>query len=63
MFVINPAGDLIYQGAIDSIPSADQADIPAATNYVQAALDESMAGKTRDHREQQAVWLRRRNTK
>jgi peroxiredoxin len=45
MFIINPAGDLIYQGAIDSIPSADQADIANATNYVQAALDEAMAGK------------------
>jgi len=45
MFIINPAGDLIYQGAIDSISSADQGDIPKATNYVQAALDESMSGK------------------
>jgi peroxiredoxin len=45
MFIINPAGNLIYSGAIDSIPSADQADIANATNYVQAALDESMAGK------------------
>jgi peroxiredoxin len=45
MFVIDPSGNLVYQGAIDSIPSPDQADIPKATNYVQAALDESMAGK------------------
>ena len=38
MFVINPDGNLIYDGAIDSIASPDQADIPKATNYVQAAL-------------------------
>jgi peroxiredoxin len=45
MFVINPEGKLIYQGAIDSKPSADQSDIPSSTNYVKAALDESLAGK------------------
>ncbi|HWB59684.1 MAG TPA: thioredoxin family protein [Chthoniobacteraceae bacterium] len=45
MFIINPAGDLIYDGAIDSIESADQSDIPKATNYVRAALDEALAGK------------------
>jgi len=45
MFIINPDGKLIYQGGIDSIKSADPADIPKATNYVQTALDEAMAGK------------------
>jgi len=45
MFVINPDGNLIYEGAIDSIASPDQADISKATNYVQTALDEAMAGK------------------
>lgn len=45
MYIIDPKGNLIYDGAIDSIPSADQSDIPRATNYVQAALDEAMAGK------------------
>ena len=45
MFVINPEGTLIYQGAIDSIASTDSADIEKATNYVQKALSESMAGK------------------
>ncbi len=45
MFVINPAGKLIYKGAIDDKPTADQADIAGATNYVKVALDESMAGK------------------
>lgn len=44
MFVINPDGVLIYQGAIDSISSADLADIEKADNYVLAALKEDMAG-------------------
>lgn len=45
MYVINPKGDLIYSGAIDNKPTTDLADIAGATNYVQAALDEAMAGK------------------
>ena len=45
MFVIDPKGDLIYAGGIDSKPSTDPEDIASATNYVTAALDEVMAGK------------------
>jgi len=45
MFVINPEGKVVYEGAIDSKASANQADIPNATNYVKAALDESLGGK------------------
>lgn len=45
MYVINPEGTLIYQGAIDNNPSADAKDIPGAKNYIKAALDEAMAGK------------------
>jgi hypothetical protein len=45
MFVINPNGVLIYDGAIDSKPTADQSDIAGATNYVSQALEEAMAGK------------------
>jgi hypothetical protein len=45
MYVINPAGTLVYAGAIDSIPSANPADIARATNHVKAALAESLAGK------------------
>ena len=45
MFVIDKAGTLVYAGAIDSEPSADPADIPAATPYVKNALDEVLAGK------------------
>ncbi len=38
MYVIDGAGTLAYQGAIDSIRSAKVADIAVATNYVTAAL-------------------------
>ena len=45
MFVINPQGQVVYAGGIDSIKSAKQDDIPKATNYVRAALESGMAGK------------------
>jgi AhpC/TSA family len=44
MFVINAAGDIVYQGAIDSVASAKPADISGATNYVTAALASVKAG-------------------
>ena len=45
MFIINPDGVLVYAGAIDDRPSTDPADLQGATNYVQRALDEAMAGQ------------------
>jgi peroxiredoxin len=45
MFIIDPNGVLIYNGAIDDKPSTDQADVPNATNYVSEALTEAMAGR------------------
>lgn len=45
MFVINPQGALIYDGAIDDRPTTDVADIPGAKNYLKLALEEAMAGK------------------
>ena len=45
MFVIDPQGNLIYQGAIDDTPGADIEDLKTARNYVSAALDASMNGK------------------
>lgn len=38
MFVIDDSQTLVYQGAIDSVKSVNPADIPDATNYVNAAL-------------------------
>lgn len=45
MFVINPEGKIIYEGAIDSKASANPADLANSTNYVKVALEESMGGK------------------
>ncbi|MBL8331787.1 MAG: thioredoxin family protein [Rubrivivax sp.] len=45
MYIVNPAGTLVYAGAIDSKPTANPADIPGATNHVKAALAESLAGR------------------
>ena len=45
MFLINPEGIIIYQGAIDSIKSAKTSDIPKATNYVKAAYESAVAGE------------------
>lgn len=44
MFVVGKGGTLLYMGAIDSIRSANPADIPRAKNYVTAALSEIAAG-------------------
>jgi hypothetical protein len=45
MFVIDPKGSLLYAGGIDDRPSTELADIQTAKNFVQAALDEALAGK------------------
>jgi hypothetical protein len=45
MYVVDPKGTVIYAGGIDDKPSTDQADIPTAKNYVDAALTEAIAGK------------------
>jgi len=45
MFVINPEGKVVYEGAIDSKATPNPADIANSTNYVKVALDESMSGK------------------
>ena len=45
MVIINPDGKIVYEGAIDSKPTPNPNDIPNSTNYVKAALDESLSGK------------------
>jgi hypothetical protein len=45
LYIVDPAGKLVYAGGIDSIPSANPADIKAATNYVNQSLAEALAGK------------------
>ena len=46
MYVIDPSGKLIYSGAIDDHPTTDLADIKVSKNYVSAALEAAMAGRT-----------------
>jgi len=45
MYVINPDGVLLYNGAIDNMPTTRLSDIDGATNYLVLALEEAMAGR------------------
>lgn len=45
LYLIDEAGKLVYMGGIDSITTADPADIPQATQYVRVALKERAAGQ------------------
>ena len=45
MFVIDPTGKIIYQGAIDDQPTPDPASLKGANNYLNDALNEALAGK------------------
>jgi peroxiredoxin len=46
MYIINPQGVLVYQGAIDDKPSTDLSDVKTANNYVKSALNAVMTGQT-----------------
>jgi len=45
MFVIDPAGKIAYQGALDDKPTPDPSSLKGADNYVSDALTAAMAGK------------------
>ena len=45
MYVINPQGTLVYDGAIDDKATTDVTDIQGAKNYLSDALEEVMSGK------------------
>ena len=45
MYIVNPAGTLVYNGGIDDKPTTNAADIKGARNHVLAALGELKAGK------------------
>jgi AhpC/TSA family protein len=45
MFIIDPKGILIYNGAIDDRPTTDLADVNGARNYLTLALEEATSGK------------------
>jgi len=45
LYIVDPTGKLVYAGGIDNKPSTNPDDIPTSTNYVKAALNETLAGK------------------
>ena len=45
MYIIDPAGNVVYNGAIDDKRSTNVLDVKTAKNYVVAALEELKAGK------------------
>lgn len=45
IFIVDPAGKLIYKGGIDSIPSSKKDDIAKADNYVKLAFNDLASGK------------------
>ena len=44
MFIVDPDGILIYQGAIDDKRSTDASDIANSVNYIRLSLNRAMAG-------------------
>ena len=45
MFLIDPQGVVVYQGAIDDKPTYEAADVEGAKNFVRTAYEETKAGK------------------
>jgi len=45
MYIIDPQGKVVYNGAIDDKRSSNPEDVKTARNYVALALDELKAGK------------------
>ena len=45
MYIIDPSGKVVYNGAIDDKRSTNPEDVKTSKNYVAAALDELKAGK------------------
>ncbi|PCD02909.1 thioredoxin family protein [Sphingomonas spermidinifaciens] len=45
LYIVDPAGRLVYQGGIDDKATANPADVTGARNHVTAALAELKAGK------------------
>lgn len=48
IYIITPDQKLVYNGAIDSKPTTNKADIETATNYVKTSLASLKAGKAPD---------------
>ncbi|MEQ1879940.1 MAG: redoxin domain-containing protein [Burkholderiales bacterium] len=46
MYIVDPAGLLVYAGGIDDKASTNRRDIASAKNFVAVALDEALAGNS-----------------
>ena len=57
MYVIDARGTLVYAGGIDDKPSANPADVKTATNHVNAALADVLAGRAGGAARHAALWL------
>lgn len=54
MVIINKSGNIVYEGAIDSIRSTDPGDISKAKNYVSLTLDQLLANKKVQYKKTQS---------
>lgn len=45
IFIIDPAGNLVYMGGVDDSPTTRTADVDRATDFVGGALDDALAGR------------------
>jgi peroxiredoxin len=45
MRIVDPKGNVVYSGAIDSVRSKDPADVEGATNYIAQMLDAALDGE------------------
>jgi len=45
IFIVDPSGKLVYNGAIDDKPTTDAQDVSGARNYVDIALTEALGGR------------------
>jgi hypothetical protein len=50
MYIIDPEGQLKYAGGVDSIKSANQADIPKDDNFVDVGLTALLEGREIDRK-------------
>jgi hypothetical protein len=49
MYIIDESGILVYMGGIDDRPTANQADIDGANNFVRLAMTDLAAGNPIDN--------------
>ena len=45
MYIIDPTGKVVYNGAIDDQPKTEESSLAGATNFVDRALSQLFAGQ------------------